>query len=186
MTERNTPAVIEVCRRLDGIPLATELAAARVRVLAPEEIAARLKDRFRLLVGSSRTAPPRQQTLRAAVDWRYDLLTDAAQRLFEQLSVFVGGFSLDGGGVYHDETHASSVLDLLAHLVDRSLVLAEVWSTPPGWPTWNPNVMRMSLNVRGRSLSSRRARVSLTCLLARRQASGPGSPRLPATASRSR
>ncbi len=127
LNESTVRTVAEICRRLDGIPLAIELAAARVRVLTPEDIAARLGDRFRLLAGGGRTAPPRQQTLRAAVDWSYDLLTDAERRLFERLSVFAGGFTLDaaeavcaGGGI-----DAVRILELLSRLVDCSLVLAE-------------------------------------------------------------
>src|SRR5262249_10271937 len=86
------PAVAEVCRRLDGIPLALELAAARVRGLSVEQLAARLDDRFRLLTGGARTAPRRQQTLRAAVDWSYDLLAADERALLRRLAVFAGGF----------------------------------------------------------------------------------------------
>ena len=117
----------ELCRRLDGIPLAIELTAARLRALTPEELLARLDDRFHLLGGGPRTAPPRQQTLQATIDWSYDLLTAAERRLFERLSVFAGGFTLDaveavcpGSGI-----DAAEVLDLLSRLVERSLVLAE-------------------------------------------------------------
>ncbi len=126
-TEQNAPAVLELCQRLDGIPLAIELAAARVRALTPEEIATRLGDRFRLLSGGGRTAPPRHQALRAVVDWSYNLLTEAERRLFERLSVFAGGFTLEaaetvctGGAI-----EATAILDLLSRLVDRSVVLVE-------------------------------------------------------------
>src|SRR5205807_8834614 len=88
------PAVLQVCRRLDGIPLAIELAAARVKALPVEEIAARLDDRFRLLTGGSRTALPRQQTLRALIDWSHDLLSGAERTLLRRLSVFAGGWTL--------------------------------------------------------------------------------------------
>ena len=91
----NAAAVASVCSRLDGIPLALELAAARVKVLTPEQIDGRLNDRFRLLSGGSRTALPRQQTLRALVDWSYDLLAPAEQRLLCRLSAFRGGWSLE-------------------------------------------------------------------------------------------
>ena len=84
----------QVCRRLDGIPLAIELAAARVKVLSVEQIAARLDDRFRLLTGGSRTALPRQQTLRALIDWSYELLTEAERALLRRLAVFAGGWTL--------------------------------------------------------------------------------------------
>ena len=127
LTEENAPAVLELCQRLDGIPLAIELAAARVRALTPGEIATRLGDRFRLLSSGDRTAPPRHQTLRAVVDWTYNLLTDSERRLFERLSVFAGGFTLEaaeavcsGGAI-----EATEVFDLLSRLVDRSVVLAE-------------------------------------------------------------
>jgi non-specific serine/threonine protein kinase len=95
VTERNAAAVAQVCSRLDGIPLAIELAAARVRALTVEQIAARLDDRFRLLTGGSRTALPRQQTLRALIDWSHDLLSEPERVLLRRLSVFVGGWTLE-------------------------------------------------------------------------------------------
>src|SRR5439155_10460791 len=91
----NAPAVAQVCHRLDGIPLAIELAAARMKVLTVAQIAARLDDRFRLLTGGSRTALPRQQTLRATIDWSYGLLSDPERVLLRRLSVFAGGWSLE-------------------------------------------------------------------------------------------
>ncbi|HEY2549213.1 MAG TPA: tetratricopeptide repeat protein [Streptosporangiaceae bacterium] len=119
----NAAAVAHVCRTLDGMPLAIELAAARVRALSVEQIAARLDDRFQLLASGDRTAPPRQQTLRAAVDWSYELLTDAEQTLLRRLSVF-SGWDLDlAERVCADERiPAVLVLDLLAALIDKSLV----------------------------------------------------------------
>jgi predicted ATPase len=132
LTMRNALAVAEVCRQLDGIPLAIEFAAARVRLLDVEQIAARLDDRFRLLVGGNRTASPRQQTLRAAVQWSYELLSDPERRLFERLAVFAGGWTLEGaervcGG---DGLDPRNVLDVLGQLVDKSLVVAE--ASPEG------------------------------------------------------
>ena len=129
LTARNAAAVARICRRLDGLPLAIELAAARARMLTPEEIAARLDDRFRLLVGGERTAPPRQQTLRGAIDWSYRLLDAAEQQLFERLSVFAGPFSLVAAEtVCADERiDPGDVLDGLAELVERSLVVADVF-----------------------------------------------------------
>jgi predicted ATPase/class 3 adenylate cyclase len=127
VTSATAPALAEVCWRLDGIPLAIELAAARVRVLGLEQLARRLDDRFRLLTGGSRTARPRQQTLRALVDWSHDLLSEGERILLCRLSVFAGGWTLEaaeavcaGEGIEADE-----VLDLLGGLVDQSLVLAE-------------------------------------------------------------
>jgi predicted ATPase len=90
----NAAAVVRVCSRLDGIPLAIELAAARLKVLSVDQIAARLDDRFRLLTGGSRTALPRHQTLRATMDWSFDLLSEPERVLLRRLSVFAGSFSL--------------------------------------------------------------------------------------------
>jgi predicted ATPase/class 3 adenylate cyclase len=95
ITERNAPAVAQICNRLDGIPLAIELSAARVKAMSVESIAERLDDRFRLLTGGSRTALPRQQTLRALIDWSYDLLDEQEQTLLRRLSVFAGGWTLE-------------------------------------------------------------------------------------------
>jgi non-specific serine/threonine protein kinase len=123
----NAEAIAQICRRLDGIPLAVELAAARVRSLPPNQIAARLDDRFRLLTGGSRTALPRHRTLRAAMDWSFDLLGEPEQALLRRLSVFAGSFSLEAaeavttGGV----VEKADVLDLLGRLIDRSLLVAE-------------------------------------------------------------
>ena len=95
LDESNAAAVAQVVRRLDGIPLAIELAAARLKVFSVAQIAARLDDRFRLLTGGSRTALPRQQTLRALIDWSYDLLDEEERALFRRLSVFQGGWTLE-------------------------------------------------------------------------------------------
>jgi non-specific serine/threonine protein kinase len=127
LTEQNALAVAQICHRVDGIPLALELAAARITVLSAEQIAARLDNLFRLLTAGSRTALPRQQTLRATVDWSYDLLSAPERRLLARLSVFAGGWTLEaaeaiGAGEDVDE---ADVLELLAHLVDKSLVVAE-------------------------------------------------------------
>lgn len=124
VTLRNAPAIAEICQRLDGIPLAIELAAARVRALSVEQIAARLSDRFKLLTGGKRTDLPRQQTLRALIDWSYDLLSTQEQKLFMRLSVFAGGFTLEAGEAVGaaDGIDVLEVLDLLAALVDKSLI----------------------------------------------------------------
>ena len=127
ITDENAATVTEICRRLDGMPLAIELAAARVRALSLAENNDSLHDRFRLLTGGSRTAVRRQQTLRASVDWSHALLTEPERVLFRRLAVFLGGFDLDAaravGGSGDIERY--QVLDQLALLVDKSLVVAE-------------------------------------------------------------
>ena len=135
LTLANAPAVIEICTRLDGIPLAIELAAARVKVLPVEQIAARLTStlgaRFALLTQGQRTAQPRQQTLRAAIDWSYDLLDEAERRLFRLVAVFRGGFTLEAleqvvnAAVMDGLSTIDNLLDLLTQLVDKSLVIVE-------------------------------------------------------------
>lgn len=148
ISDKNAASIAQICMRLDGIPLAIELAAARVKVMTPDQIAARLDDRFRLLTGGSRTALPRQQTLRALIDWSYDLLSEAERFLLGRLSVFVDGWTYEAaeqvcadsdlipdiasrptppslvrmgtGGLGPDD-----ILDLLTHLVDKSLVTME-------------------------------------------------------------
>jgi predicted ATPase/class 3 adenylate cyclase/DNA-binding CsgD family transcriptional regulator len=127
ITDDNTAAVAEICTRLDGMPLAIELAAARVRALSLTEIIDSLHDRFRLLTGGSRTAVRRQQTLRASVDWSHALLTETERTLFRRLAVFLGGFDLTAAQSVAgaDGVERYQVLDQLALLVDKSLVVAE-------------------------------------------------------------
>src|SRR6266508_4585206 len=150
LTERNAAAVAQICRRLDGIPLAVELAAARARHMTVEAIAAHLDDCFSLLAAGSRTALPRQQSLRATIDWSYDLLTEPERVCFGRLAVFAGGCTLESAEVvcaiadrrralsavvglqiadYEDQLAISNlqspILDLLARLVDKSLLIAE-------------------------------------------------------------
>ncbi len=121
-------AIAEICRRLDGIPLAIELAAARVQVMSVPEIADRLSDRFRLLTGGSRTALPRQQTLEAAIDWSWDLLSDDERRVLRRLSVFAGGCTVEAvAGVAFDAADGATdrtadALDVLGRLVAKSLL----------------------------------------------------------------
>jgi len=123
---KTAPAVAEICRRLDGIPLAIELAAARVKVLSVEEIRVRLDDRFRLLTGGRTTALARQQTLLAAIQWSYEHLAPNEQQLLRLLSVFAGGWTLRGAmRVVGDQADEYEVLDLLTRLLDRSLVTIE-------------------------------------------------------------
>ncbi|HSA99346.1 MAG TPA: hypothetical protein VLE49_01765, partial [Anaerolineales bacterium] len=130
LTRDNAASLAQICSRLDGIPLAIELAASRVKVLSPDQIAARLDDRFRLLTGGSRTALPRQQTLRAMIDWSYSLLSEQEKTLFRRLAVFVGGWTLEAAeavcaSVEWDGIPPHNVLDLLTRLVDKSLILTE-------------------------------------------------------------
>jgi len=128
LTEHNAPYVAQICYRLDGIPLAIELAAARVRAIGIETIAARLDDRFRLLTSGDRAALPRQQTLRALIDWSHELLTEPERVLFRRLPVFAGDFTLEAAEAVAagDDLDQSDVLDLMARLVEKSLLMMEV------------------------------------------------------------
>jgi predicted ATPase/class 3 adenylate cyclase len=123
----NASAVAQICHRLDGVPLAIELAAARIAMLAPPELARRLDQRFRILTGSDHGAVERHQTLRAAIDWSYELLDDTERRLLDRLSVFAGGFTLQAAeaAASGEGINADAVFDLLAALVARSLVEAD-------------------------------------------------------------
>jgi len=133
LTPADAPAVVEICRRLDGIPLAIELAAARVPLLSVQEIAVRLGDRFRLLTGGRRTALPRQQTLQALIDWSWELLSDAERLLLRRLSVFSGGFNIEAAvevtGLPDEATAGTDasldMLEVLGRLVGRSLVVVD-------------------------------------------------------------
>jgi predicted ATPase/class 3 adenylate cyclase len=132
VNDQNASAVAEICHRLDGIPLAIELAAALVRGLTVEQIVERLSDRFRLLTAGTRTALPRHQTLRAAIDWSYELLSRAERALFRRLSVFAGGWDLKGAEAVGtgklpegDEVRTEEVWELMMRLIDKSLVVME-------------------------------------------------------------
>lgn len=126
LDEKNAASVAQICHRLDGIPLAIELAASRIKILSVEEIAARLDDRFSLLTSGSRTAIPRHQTLRATIDWSHDLLTEPERILLRRLAVFAGGFTLEAAeSVCSQGMKRSDILDLLGRLVDKSLVIVE-------------------------------------------------------------
>ncbi len=128
LTDGNAGIVADVCRRLDGIALAIELAAPRLKVLSVDELDKRLNDRFRILTGGSRNALPRQQTLRALIDWSYDLLSEDEKTLFRRLGIFVGGFTLEAmSAVCADERIEDwEAVDLLQSLVEKSLVVAEI------------------------------------------------------------
>ncbi|HSM01197.1 MAG TPA: adenylate/guanylate cyclase domain-containing protein [Acidimicrobiia bacterium] len=126
LDEDTAPLVAEICRRLDGIPLAIELAAARAQVLAVDQILARLTDVFRLLTGGARTALPRQQTLVATIDWSYQLLDDRERRVFERLAVFAGGFTMEAAEaiVGGDGIDEAGVFDIVTSLAEKSMVQA--------------------------------------------------------------
>ena len=146
VTEENGPAVAQVCSRLDGIPLAIELAASRVTTLTTEQIAARLDDRFRLLKWNRRDVLPRQQTLRALIDWSYSLLTDMESALFRRLAVFAGGFTLeavesvcpvcdgrcDTAGTNSARLDPFEIVEILSRLVDKSMIVFEASNGPGG------------------------------------------------------
>jgi predicted ATPase/DNA-binding XRE family transcriptional regulator len=123
VTDQNAAAVVEVCRRLDGLPLALELTAARLRVLSVHDVARRLDQRFELLTGGHRDGLARHRTLRALVDWSYDLLDEPERELFEQLSVFTGGWTLDAAEAVCSTS--AGTLDALSRLVDKSLIRTE-------------------------------------------------------------
>jgi len=131
LTEQNGRSVAQLCRRLDGIPLAIELAAARVRALPVEQIAARLDDRFRLLTGGSRATVARHQTLRATIDWSYDILAEPERAVLRRLSVFAGGASLEAAESVctGDPVDPAEILDVLSRLVEKSLVFTDPAST---------------------------------------------------------
>ena len=127
LTNENAPAVAQVCHQLDGIPLALELAAARIRMMSVEEIASHLNDRFHLLTGGARTALPRHQTLQAMIDWSHDLLSEPERVLLRRLSIFAGGWTLEAaesvcGG---EDIQSHEILDLLTQLLNKSLILVK-------------------------------------------------------------
>ncbi|MGH3259871.1 MAG: ATP-binding protein, partial [Streptosporangiaceae bacterium] len=127
ITDQNAAAVLSICRRLDGLPLAIELAAARMRVLSSAQLAGRLDDIFAVLVGGSRSAPPRHQALRATLDWSHDMLDGAERAVFRRLATFSGGFTLDAAErvAAGADIRAAAVLELLTRLADKSLVRVE-------------------------------------------------------------
>ena len=127
LVDQNAQAVVQICRRLSGIPLAIELAAARAKMMSVDEIAKRLDDRFDLLTAGSRTALPRHQTLRATIDWSFDLLFEPERIVFRRLSVFAGGFTLEAAEAVAAGGHVakSQVVDLLGQLINKSLVTVE-------------------------------------------------------------
>lgn len=133
VTNDNAPSVSQICWCLDGVPLAIELAASRVKAMRVEQIAERLGDRFRLLTGGSRTAQPRQQTLRSTIDWSHGLLPEVERVMLRRLSVFVGGWTLEAAEAVcaGDGVDPADVLDALTHLVDKSLVILDDLAVEP-------------------------------------------------------
>ncbi|HEV2673659.1 MAG TPA: winged helix-turn-helix domain-containing protein [Aliidongia sp.] len=133
LADGNAPALAEICRRLDGIPLALELAAPLLRVMTAAELAARLDDRFSLLTGGRRTALPRQQTLKAAIDWSYDMLSEAERTLLRRLSIFAGVWTIDAAVsvVAGDPLAPGDIFDLVASLADKSLLTVDLTGAEP-------------------------------------------------------
>ena len=133
LSDENAPLVAEICRRLDGIPLAIELAAARVNLISLKALNEKLDDRLPILTGGRRTALPQQRTMRAAIDWSYDLLSAREQRIFERLAIFVGGCTLAAASAVcaGDSVAESDVFDALASLVDKSLVTVDLERSEP-------------------------------------------------------
>jgi predicted ATPase len=125
LTHDNARSVAGICARLDGLPLGIELAAARMKMLSPQAILSRLVHRLKLLTGGSRDLPTRQQTMRGTMDWSYELLTEAEQRIFRRLAVFAGGFTLEFAEKVVDDDEGTDVLDIVTSLVNKSLLLAE-------------------------------------------------------------
>jgi predicted ATPase len=125
VTNANAPAVGEVCYRLDGLPLAIELAAARIKLLTPQGLLTRLENRFELLRGGTRDLPERQRTLRSAIDWSYNLLNEGEKKLFRRLSIFVGGWTLEAAETVCDINGdlAKNLDDTLSSLIDNNLVI---------------------------------------------------------------
>jgi predicted ATPase/transcriptional regulator with XRE-family HTH domain len=153
LTDENRPMVREICARLDGIALAIELAAARVTVLSVKQLAEGLNDRFRILSGGERNALTRQHTMRAAIDWSYELLTTSEQRLFERLSVFASSWTLDIAisVCATDGVGEGDVFDLLSRLVDKSIVVTSFGDPEPRYRLLEPfrEYAREKLTIRG-------------------------------------
>src|SRR5205823_1399290 len=127
LTVENSPAVATICQRLNGLPLAIELAAARIKLFSPQVLLSRLDRRLPLLTGGPRDMPARQQTLRSAIAWSYDLLAEPEQKLFRRLSIFAGGFSLEAAEAVampttNHQPLATDLLDGIASLVDKNLL----------------------------------------------------------------
>ncbi|MGB7049458.1 MAG: helix-turn-helix domain-containing protein [Candidatus Cybelea sp.] len=183
ITAENAPIVADLSRRLDGIPLAIELAAARVNVLSVKALAEKLDDRFRILTRADRTALPRHQTMGAAIDWSYDLLSAREQRVFERLSVFAGGCALATAAdvCAGDVVLESGVLDLVFSLVDKSLVVTDLRASEPRYYLLESfrQYARQKLNARGeQELVGRRHALAFLLLAEELDAAWDTSPDL--------
>lgn len=174
VTERNASDVAAICRRLDGVPLALELAAARVRVLNPAELLARLDRQLPLLVGGSRDLPPRQQTMRATIDWSYRLLEPTERAVFRRLSVFAGGWTLEAAEAVAagDEIEPDAVIDLQSRLVEQSLVTVARGDAETRYGMLEPirQFAVGQLEERGEAESTRRRHAEVLLALAERAA----------------
>jgi predicted ATPase/class 3 adenylate cyclase len=180
LNESNASSIAQICKRLDGIPLAIELAASRVTLLKVEQISSRLDDAFRLLTGGSRTALPRQQTLRALIDWSYNLLSEQEKILFRRLAVFAGGWTMEaaesvcsGAGI-----DPKDVLDLMAHLVDKSLIIVTRDGTESRYRRLETirQYAREKMAESGESETLRNRHMDYFCLLAERFEPGLRGP----------
>lgn len=176
LTRENGRAVAEICRRLEGLPLALELAAARVRGLGVEAVASRLGERFGLLAGGRRTGLPKERSFRAAVDWSYDLLSEQERRVFERLSVFAGGFTLEAAEAVASArtVEVREVPDLLARLVDRSLVQrAEAEPSPVRYRLLEPLRQYAGERLASRGETEAARRSHLECFLSMAEEAEP-------------
>jgi len=179
LNRENASAITEICARLDGLPLAIELAAARVKVLSPFSMLTRLASRLQLLTGGARDLPQRQQTLRAAMDWSYDLLNAAEQKLFRRLSVFVGGCTLEGVEAVCDTTGdlTLDLLDGMASMVDKSLVQQVEQAKGESRFVMLETIREYALEklqASGERASTKRAHAAYCLVLAEEEASEPG------------
>ena len=179
LDDAELPAVLEICRRLDGVPLALELAAARVDTIGVAQLAALLDDRFGVLTSGRRTALPRQQTLRATIDWSYELLPELERRLLRHLAVFVGGFTLEAAVAVEGAAIADvPLIDSIANLVAKSLVVFEAAVSPARWRLLDTirAYALLKLVETGEIDSTQRRHASYFRDILALLASGPGSP----------
>jgi predicted ATPase len=181
LTRENAPVVAEICARLDGLPLAIELAAARIKVLAPAAIRTRLASRLQLLTGGAQDLPQRQQTLRAAIDWSYALLSEADQKLFRRLSVFAGGCTLEGVEAVCDAKGDLGIdlLDGMSSMVDKSLLQQAEAASGESRFVMLETIREYALEkleASGEAALTKRAHAAYCLVLAEEESSQPGGP----------